>query len=475
MRHCPHGGLIKVGRRFDGEAGNAGLQFAFLEALWFHESYGGVYGSGPRNSERENLGEVFVPVSLLRLAYLMLLEEPDGRVDLQGDLLVYLFDSKSPPSGRLSLIARYAFWRSVFLYQNLGASSSASSSYPWEDLPTEPDLLDPGIERNPEMLLGFEGRFWSPEAALDPAVTFRTRRLSKDPEVIWEPRGPGGRIRTRMSFGNPEVPSDPEDPETAWGPEGTILCLPRQDCSWYLFGFRILPLGSWPLSSSYVVFYFCGKSLTSLEGAGVGVMTQVPAFAAFHVWRSRVLTAPWTPMRLRLHKGFRIWHVSYDAPCVRPESKHVSSSGSTFALYVICSLPESKRISSSGMDAGVEARASLKRNLEAGVLPEAWMIFPNQFASYFSISSSNSGNNLCTQVNRSCSFSAGFPWTGHRSSNPSFPGGSWPEVVLSGWASTPACRWQVLWAWREQDVALKSPFLGRFRILALHVDGWQDS
>ncbi|KAF2618454.1 hypothetical protein F2Q68_00039284 [Brassica cretica] len=35
----------------------AELQFAFLEALWFHESCGGVHGSGPRNSERENLGE----------------------------------------------------------------------------------------------------------------------------------------------------------------------------------------------------------------------------------------------------------------------------------------------------------------------------------------------------------------------------------------------------------------------------------
>ncbi|KAG2266382.1 hypothetical protein Bca52824_073461 [Brassica carinata] len=32
--------------------------------------------------------------------------EPDGCVDLQGDLLVYLFDSKSPLSGRLSLIGR---------------------------------------------------------------------------------------------------------------------------------------------------------------------------------------------------------------------------------------------------------------------------------------------------------------------------------------------------------------------------------
>ncbi|KAF2538199.1 hypothetical protein F2Q68_00021048 [Brassica cretica] len=37
------------------------------------------------------------------------------------------------------------------------------------------------------------------------------------------------------------------------------------------------------------------------------------------------------------------------------------------------------------------------------------------FASYCSISSSNSRNNLCTQVNRSCSFSTGFPQAGHRS------------------------------------------------------------
>ena len=76
------------------------------------------------------------------------------------------------------------------------------------------------------------------------------------------------------------------------------------------------------------------------------------------------------------------------------------------------------------MDVGVGDGVCLNRNLEASVLPEAWMIFPNQFAPYFLISSSNSGNNLCTQVNRSCSFSAGFPWAGHRSSNPSFPGSS---------------------------------------------------
>ena len=71
-----------------------------------------------------------------------------------------------------------------------------------------------------------------------------------------------------------------------------LLRLPRQDYYRNMFGFWILQLGSWPLSSSYVVFYFCRKSLTCLEGAGVGVITQVPFFAAFHVWRSRVLIAP---------------------------------------------------------------------------------------------------------------------------------------------------------------------------------------
>ena len=35
--------------------------------------------------------------------------------------------------------------------------------------------------QNPEMLLGPEGRFWSPEAALDPEIAFRTWRLSEDP------------------------------------------------------------------------------------------------------------------------------------------------------------------------------------------------------------------------------------------------------------------------------------------------------
>ena len=60
-----------------------------------------------------------------------------------------------------------------------------------------------------------------------------------------------------------------------------VLRLPRKDYYRYLFGFRIMPLGSWPLSSSYDVFYFCRKSLTGLKGAGVGVVTQVPGLRCF--------------------------------------------------------------------------------------------------------------------------------------------------------------------------------------------------
>ncbi|KAF2602772.1 hypothetical protein F2Q70_00026271 [Brassica cretica] len=62
---------------------------------------------------------------------------------------------------------------------------------------------------------------------------------------------------------------------------GTVLHLPRQDYYRYLFGFCILPLGSWLLSSSYDVFYFCRKSLTGLDGAGVGVMTRVTGLHCF--------------------------------------------------------------------------------------------------------------------------------------------------------------------------------------------------
>ncbi|KAF3579933.1 hypothetical protein DY000_02030782 [Brassica cretica] len=403
---------------------------------------------------------------------------------------------------------------------------------------------------DPEVSLGSEGRFLSPEAALDPKdpeivlnpevaldlEVFLNPEVSFGPECRFEPGGcsrpegrfePGGFFWTRGRFEpflldpnvvlNPEVALGPkvvlnpevsfglevvlnrslevylfqalrsfQDPETAWGPEGTVFRLTRQDYYRYLFGFRILPLGSWPLSSYYVVFYFCRKSLTSLEGAGMGVMTQVPGFAAFHEPRCALgctwvlgsfdstlrlaqtqscfilipIVAPCTNSEfeystLRLYlcllRCCRNWHVSYDATCVRISVQY-------FALSVL-RIQHGSRLLSRRMDAGVGAGAFLNRELEAGVLPEAWMILPNQFAPYFSISFSNSGNKLCSQVNRSCSFSSGFPWAGHRSSIPSFPDLKEKRSKLQ-WASTSACRWQVPRAWREQDVAPKSPFLG---------------
>ncbi|KAF3527453.1 hypothetical protein DY000_02040221 [Brassica cretica] len=72
----PWWGYAGVGRKFDGEAGNIGIKgdvsdhtpgacAAFVailglssgRAIWFHESCGGVYGSVPKNSESENLGD----------------------------------------------------------------------------------------------------------------------------------------------------------------------------------------------------------------------------------------------------------------------------------------------------------------------------------------------------------------------------------------------------------------------------------
>ncbi|KAF3577354.1 hypothetical protein DY000_02033072 [Brassica cretica] len=147
-------------------------------------------------------------------------KESVGCVDLQGDLLVYPFDSKSSSPGRLMLIPRWI----------LGSNGTVK------------------LLQNPEMLLGPEGHLWSPEAAPDPDVAFRTRRLSNDSKVVWEPGGPEGRLGTRRSFGNPEVPLDPEvvfrtrrsfrDPEVVWepgGPEGRLG-------TWRSFGNLEVPL-----------------------------------------------------------------------------------------------------------------------------------------------------------------------------------------------------------------------------------------
>ncbi|KAF3565013.1 hypothetical protein DY000_02016135 [Brassica cretica] len=56
------------------------------------------------------------------------------------------------------------------------------------------------------------------------------------------------------------------DHEIVFGPGGTVLHLPRKDYYWYMFGSRLMPLGSWPLSISYVACSFCRKPLLDLGG-----------------------------------------------------------------------------------------------------------------------------------------------------------------------------------------------------------------
>ncbi|KAF3573288.1 hypothetical protein F2Q69_00059713 [Brassica cretica] len=181
-----------------------------------------------------------------------------------------------------------------------------SAEYKWVSIDMNSPTKDlwtfvsgPEAVYNPEV-------FYEPGGCFEPGGHLGTRRFLLDPkvilnlEVVWEPGGsfwtrrsyeteghfePGGCLGTRRFLLYPKVVLNPKvsfGPGGRFEPGGTVLRLPRQDNSRYLFGFRIMPLGSWPLSSSYAVFYFCRKSLTGLEGAGVGVMTQVLGFAAFH-------------------------------------------------------------------------------------------------------------------------------------------------------------------------------------------------
>ncbi|WZZ61290.1 hypothetical protein YC2023_061397 [Brassica napus] len=353
-----------VGRKFDGEAGSIGIKgdasnhtpgacaasVAILglssgRALWFHESCGGVYGSVPRNSERESLGEakdqedeeavmefqedlrvegtfsmfILVPGDNLvdswyqsrspghvshhqcwddlascfhgtqRILGMLSqnLEEPGGRMDFR-DLPVHLFDLKSYSSGRLSLIARSLLGTQRFNGRILGSNGTVV------------------LLHNPEMLLGPEGRFWSPEAASDPEIAFRTRRSIGnpevpldpevvfrtlrsfwDPEVDWVPGGssrPRGRFGTRRLIGNPEVPLDPEvvfrtlrsfrNLEIGWEPGGEATTGTCWDFTFYRSEadhYRVPMLHA----------ALCRKPLSDLGVLVMDSETQVPGFFCF--------------------------------------------------------------------------------------------------------------------------------------------------------------------------------------------------
>ncbi|KAF3528267.1 hypothetical protein DY000_02040272 [Brassica cretica] len=135
-----------------------------------------------------------------------------------------------------------------------------------------------------DSLFGSRDRGWNPEISM-----IRTRR---SPQLLVSKRNCQLAPRSILNLDQVIQSEEPEGSsldheifdwnlEAIGEPEVTVLRLPRQDYYWYLFGFRILPLGSWPRSCSYDVFYFCRKSLTGLECAGVGIVTQVPGLRCF--------------------------------------------------------------------------------------------------------------------------------------------------------------------------------------------------
>ncbi|KAF3517452.1 hypothetical protein DY000_02060116 [Brassica cretica] len=168
------------------------------------------------------------------------------------------------------------------------------------------------------------------------------RKCHEDPEVIfgcWGCPRHGDYVRAQKSFGNPEG-----NPEVVGEPKGSPLD-PE-----IIFGTRRFFFRSWDHDWSPVAMWepedssidpeirfgsrrpygnpegpysaFLGKTTTCTcsdlafcrsEAGHYRVLTQVPDFTAFHVWISRgyevrpefCTFAPWTPMRPRLHRGFR--------------------------------------------------------------------------------------------------------------------------------------------------------------------------
>ncbi|WZZ70840.1 hypothetical protein YC2023_082210 [Brassica napus] len=261
----PWWGLVEVGQKFDGEAGNVCIK---------------------GDASAHTPDACAAPVAILGLSLRTGLYPDFDRGDVQYVCLVVPMPNKEGgtiksenleihPSETHGLWMRQIPPSVDGLLVNFSQEIACLSNGPRDSIAGFWDRTEPWSFGNPEVPL-------DPEVILSRTVSW-TQRWFGNPEVVLNPEisfGPGGRFE-------PGGYERPLGPNTSWGPEGTVLRLPRQDYSRYLFGFRILPLGSWPLSSSYDVFYFCRKSLTGLEGAGVGVMTQVPCFAAFHVWRTK--------------------------------------------------------------------------------------------------------------------------------------------------------------------------------------------
>ncbi|KAF2614981.1 hypothetical protein F2Q70_00011464 [Brassica cretica] len=180
-------------------------------------------------------------------------------------------------------------------------SSSEIAGRIFQDL--GPDLRDgpEGCKGTRRLRLGSERWALNPEvseepggSSLDPGImTGAQRFFDRSGDRSWNLEEPGGSSLDLEIFD--------WNPEAIWEHRGSSSdFIHRTRNRMANRGFSLL------IGGLHMGPEFLRKSLTGLEDAGVGVMTQVPGFAAFHVWRTRVLIDPWTLMRLRLHSGFRI-------------------------------------------------------------------------------------------------------------------------------------------------------------------------
>ncbi|KAF3512728.1 hypothetical protein F2Q69_00006459 [Brassica cretica] len=165
----PWWGLVGVRQKFVGEAGNVFLK--------------GDASAHTQDACAASVAILGLTVASCLVSGLYLDFWQGGRS--AWDLLVYLFDSKSPPSGRLSLIASIGMQHippSVDrLLVNFPQEIACLSYGPKDSIAGSWDRTEPWYCFrtlrccwDPEVSLESEGRFWSPEAALDPEVTFKT-------------------------------------------------------------------------------------------------------------------------------------------------------------------------------------------------------------------------------------------------------------------------------------------------------------
>ncbi|KAF3532033.1 hypothetical protein DY000_02039620 [Brassica cretica] len=210
----PWWGLVGVGRKFDGEAGNVRIKgdaFAYtsdacaapvailglsLRAGLLITGTFSMFVSVPRDNlvdswyrsynqcwddlaslfheTRRILGVLSQNLKVIRI----FVQEPDGCVDLQGDLLVYPVDSKSPPSGRLSLIARVASHSTFHRWVTREFFPRDSRSLSWTRRFNSWIQGSNGtlvLLQNPEMLLGPRGVIGIRRSFLEPGGCRRLR------------------------------------------------------------------------------------------------------------------------------------------------------------------------------------------------------------------------------------------------------------------------------------------------------------